>query len=240
MSIQIDKSQGFVLMWRSIIDTAIWSNPKLLKVYQWCYFRANFKPVEEYKGLRKVNLTPGEFITSFPHAAEQLNMSQGTVYNYINLLKAERIIERTSYNKYTIITILNWNDLQNPKRFSENKMKTDYKQNETDNTRNTLNTDRDTSHKQEKDIKPENQVSYLLSIPSKELLELSNKYAAGQEQIKSKAEDLYNYCEAKGKTYSNYKAFLSNTLKRDFGLRTSLSTFPERPGFVDAKTLKYH
>ncbi len=236
----IDKTQGYVILWRSIMDSAIWTNPKLLKVYQWCLFRANYKPLEEYKGLKKLNINPGQFITSYPHAKGELSMATGTIYNYINLLKAERIIESKSYNKYTVITVLNWNDLQNPERISETKMKANCKQNETDNTYNTLNTDRDSLYEQKKDTKLENHLSYLLSVPSGDLLELSNKYAASQEQVKSKAEDLYNYCKAKGKTYSNYNAFLSNALKRDFGLRASLSAFPERPGFVDAKTLKYH
>lgn len=69
--------------------------------------------------------------------------------------------------------------------------------------------------------KPERHLSYLLEIPEEDLTELEKKYNVYREGIKGKAEDLHNYIQAKGKThtYKNYKAFLMNALKKDFGLR---------------------
>ncbi len=135
----IDKTQGYVLMWRSIMNTAIWSNPKLYKVYSWCVFRANFEPLKEYKGLKRLDLQPGQFVTSYPHAKEELGMAVGTIYNYLALLKVEKLIESKSYSKYTVLTIQNWIELQHPERISETKLKVNRKQNETDNTLNTSN-----------------------------------------------------------------------------------------------------
>lgn len=213
MAIIIDKSQGFVIMWRSIMDTAIWSNPKLLKVYQWCFFRANYKPLEKYKGFKKLNLTPGQFITSYPHAAGELNMSQGTVYNYINLLKAERIIERSSYNKYTVITILNWNDLQNPERFSENKLKTNYKQNETDNTLKELD------KTEKKNINISCSLSYLLNIPRSDIQKFVEKFRLTEDVIRDEAEKAADWLRSKGKKYDDYQAFFRNWLRKTSGLQ---------------------
>lgn len=65
--------------------------------------------------------------------------------------------------------------------------------------------------------------SYLSEIPSPDLEELREKYDASATQIKRKAEELHNYCLAKGKIYKNYRAFLENALQRDFGRRLQAS-----------------
>jgi len=62
-------------------------------------------------------------------------------------------------------------------------------------------------------------MSFLSEIPEKDLRELYEKYEASATQIKRKAEDLKNYCLAKGKVYKNYRAFLENALQKDFGRR---------------------
>lgn len=140
MRTNIDKSKGYVIIWRSIMDTSLWSNPKLERIYHWVMYRANFESREVFPTTEKIQLKPGQFITSFPHAAAELKISVGSVKTYLDILKAESIIESYSTNKYTVITVKNWKELQNPERGIETKTKTERKQTETDNTVNTLNT----------------------------------------------------------------------------------------------------
>lgn len=125
MGTNIDKTQGYVLFWRSIMDSVVFKNPKMWRVYSWCLFRANYTVKEELPGLHKVNLVPGQFITSTRHAAEALDISVTTLYEYLHLLEFEHIIERTSTSKYTVITIQNWNELQHPERTGEHKLDTE-------------------------------------------------------------------------------------------------------------------
>ena len=65
--------------------------------------------------------------------------------------------------------------------------------------------------------KPENSISYLKKIPTADLNEFVKRFGVNKEKINSKAEDLINYCSSHGKRYSNYKSFLVNALKKDFG-----------------------
>ncbi|TSC85809.1 MAG: hypothetical protein G01um10147_1085 [Microgenomates group bacterium Gr01-1014_7] len=139
MAITIDKTRGYVIMWRSIMDTAIWTNPKLERVYHWVMYRANHAGAEIFPTTEKVTLNPGQFVTSYPHAERELKMSVGSINTYLKVLKAESIIEIKSTNKYTVITVQSWNELQNPERKNESKLKTERKQTETDNTLNTFN-----------------------------------------------------------------------------------------------------
>ena len=64
--------------------------------------------------------------------------------------------------------------------------------------------------------KIENSISYLREIPEQELEEFYNRFDCDKKAIKSKAESLMLYCQSKGKIYKNYRAFLINTLKKDF------------------------
>jgi len=71
------------------------------------------------------------------------------------------------------------------------------------------------------------QCNYLLNIPLSDIQDLSKGLRVTEEQIRSKAEDLYNYCKAKGKVYKNYKAFLRNVLKKDFPKKGDYSIIPQ-------------
>ncbi len=63
-------------------------------------------------------------------------------------------------------------------------------------------------------------IHYLTGVPDKDMKEFLTRFVATEKEIKSKAEDLLLYCQRKGRTYSNYKAFLLNALKRDFKERS--------------------
>jgi hypothetical protein len=70
-----------------------------------------------------------------------------------------------------------------------------------------------------KDRKENTSLSYLSNIPEADLKEFTERFDANARQIKSKAEDLLNYCKSKGKVYKDYQAFLLNALKKDFKIR---------------------
>jgi hypothetical protein len=82
-----------------------------------------------------------------------------------------------------------------------------------------IDTSMDTPNNHKSEIinnKPYKNINYLLSIPSEDFEELKKDLDVSDEQIKSKGEDLHNYCLAKGRVYKDYKAFLRNSLKRDY------------------------
>lgn len=65
-------------------------------------------------------------------------------------------------------------------------------------------------------------LEFLQNIPDDVIQDFSNEFNVYEKGIRGKADDLYNYCLAKGKRYKNYKAFLRNAVKKDFGLRPQL------------------
>lgn len=65
----------------------------------------------------------------------------------------------------------------------------------------------------------EGSLKFLQNLPEEVIAEFTRRFDCSPKQLKGKAEDLYNYCLAKGKTYKNYKAFLLNAVKKDFSER---------------------
>lgn len=64
-----------------------------------------------------------------------------------------------------------------------------------------------------------NSLSYLKKIPEADIKEFEEKFKVEKSNIITKANALYDYCEAKGKRYKNYKSLLANALRKDFGER---------------------
>lgn len=53
------------------------------------------------------------------------------------------------------------------------------------------------------------------SITNEDVLDVANDYQTTEAFVRSKLDDLQNYCNSKGKTYKDYKATLRNWVKRD-------------------------
>ena len=63
------------------------------------------------------------------------------------------------------------------------------------------------------------QISYLSEIPREDVREFCTKFKVLPSELRDKAEALHDYCKANGKKYSDYKAFLRNAVRKDFGIR---------------------
>jgi hypothetical protein len=56
-------------------------------------------------------------------------------------------------------------------------------------------------------------INFLKNIPPNDLKELTERYSVSASFVKGRADDVIDYCEAKGKIYKNYKAALRNFIK---------------------------
>ena len=62
---------------------------------------------------------------------------------------------------------------------------------------------------------------FLTNIDKETIDELVKKFNCNEKQIRDKGEVLLDYVNSKGKKYSDYKSFLRNAIRRDFGIRLS-------------------
>lgn len=99
---------GYVKVFRSLLESPIFDNERLLKVFMWCLLKASHKPYKAVVGSQIVDLKPGQFVYGSRVAAEELNIPYSTVYRYMKLLQELEAIEMNVKRKYSVITIVNW------------------------------------------------------------------------------------------------------------------------------------
>lgn len=62
-----------------------------------------------------------------------------------------------------------------------------------------------------------NTLSYLENIPEEDISYFTENFRISKRQLKEKGEELADYCRAKGKKYKNYKSFLRNAVRKEYG-----------------------
>jgi len=111
---------GYVRVYRKTIDSQVFQNEGLLKVWLWCLLRANHKEqwvsITTGRGTTEVHLLPGQFIFGRKTAAKELKMKPSTVRNRIQKLKNMRNLDIQTDTHYSIIIVLNWDTYQVPNK----------------------------------------------------------------------------------------------------------------------------
>jgi hypothetical protein len=110
---------GWISLHRKLLDSRVFNNPYLLKVWIWCLLRANHK--EEWvsmvtgRGTIEVHVSPGQFIFGRDSAAKELKMPSSSVRNRMKKLKTIENLDIKEDRQFSIITILNWSAYQDIK-----------------------------------------------------------------------------------------------------------------------------
>jgi len=109
--------EGYIKLYRKIKENKYWLEPrKFSKAEAWIdlLLRAGFKDKELVLGNQNLNLKAGEFVTSQAKLAEAWKWDRETVNAYLRRLKADEMLGYRTSNKFTVITICNWDNYQNP------------------------------------------------------------------------------------------------------------------------------
>ena len=132
--------RGYLKLHRKILESVVFSNPELLKIWVWCLCRANIKEkfvsINTGRGYTEVKLKSGQFITGQFSASEELSLKPSKVYSLLKKLERIGKIERKAYTKYSLITINNFVDYQqlttSDEKRTENELKTNLKRTKTE------------------------------------------------------------------------------------------------------------
>jgi len=154
-----------------ILDSRVFLNEGLLKVWIYCLCRANIgQAVVEMKtgrSITEVELAPGQFVFGRNQAAKKLGMSPSTVWKRINKLKMMGNVDIKSDSHYSIVSICNWSTYQSTPNGKEHQ-----KEQASDNQVTTKEQPSDTGKIYKKD--KSNIEEYILS--DSEIEEIYNAY----------------------------------------------------------------
>ena len=100
--------EGWIKIHRKLLDSAIFSEPKLLQFWIYCLCKASTKEKEMIVGKQEVKLGKGQFIFGRKKAGADLKISETTAFRNLKFLEKMNMVELQTNNKFTIVTIENW------------------------------------------------------------------------------------------------------------------------------------
>jgi len=108
---------GYVALHRNLMDHPLWQQLPIewLKVWLCILMRANFKPSRWWSGSAFVELPAGAFVTSIDKLSGLALVSHRQVRGALGFLEKAGSVTRQTTNKYTVITICNWDTYQKSK-----------------------------------------------------------------------------------------------------------------------------
>lgn len=156
---------GWIKLHRKLLDSPIFQNEKLFKVFAYCLMKASHKEHTQLVGRRVVHLQKGQFVFGRKRASEELRLKESTVRDYVKLLEKLGTIDIKSDNKFSVITVVNWAIYQNDEEIfdSKNDKKSTTNQHQMDNkstsnqqqintNKNVKNVENDKNEKNEKNV----------------------------------------------------------------------------------------
>ena len=108
--------EGYINLWRKSLKSIVFEKPELWKFWTWCLMKATWKPYKVLLGLQAIDIQPGQFIFGRKKAVKDCKgVSEQQIRNFIKLLVKEGNITIKVTNKFSIITICNWESYQDNK-----------------------------------------------------------------------------------------------------------------------------
>ena len=111
--------RGYVKMWRKTLDSPIFKNPELFCFWSWCLMKASHKKYKVLVGLTMVELEPGQFVFGRLKASTETGLSERKVRTCLKKLKNFENLTIKTTNKFSIISIINWDTYQQDKPASD-------------------------------------------------------------------------------------------------------------------------
>ncbi|CVK17549.1 conserved phage C-terminal domain-containing protein [Sporomusa sphaeroides] len=209
---------GYVKLTRCLIQKPIFQNEKLLKVWIWCLLKASHKEHEQLIGLQKINLQPGQFITGRYAGAKELKMNPSTFWKYLLWLNNNQSLDIQSNNKFSLVTLINWElyQIEPPKSDSKNdsKMTTKEQQNNT--------------NKNVKNGKNENNNIYSVeTIPFREIIDYLNQSCGTSYRVTEKHKTSIRTRWQEKYTFDDFKKVIEKKAKEWLGTDSAKYLRPE-------------
>lgn len=104
--------RGWIKLYRKTMDSRVFRNADLFKVWIWCLLKANHQTewisVKTGRGAIEVQVNPGQFIFGRKTAAKELNMPMSSVRNRMAKLKDLGNLDTKEDTHYTLVSVVNW------------------------------------------------------------------------------------------------------------------------------------
>jgi len=198
--------QGWIKLHRSLLDWGWWDDPNTTRLFLYLLLKANHSD-KSWKGTL---VKRGQLITGRISLSNKTGLTQQQIRTSLTKLKSTSEITIKTTNKYSLISINNWDN---------------YQQDNQQTTKRVTNKQPASNHKQEcKELKNVKKYISIDKISNKDLKEIADKYKVPLHFVESKYEDMVNWHESTGSVRKDWIATLRNFVKKDKG-KVKLETF---------------
>ena len=118
--------QGYIKLYRQITDTPVWADSDKLKLWLMCLMKATHDEKTQVVGNQIIELKAGQFITGRSALSDEFNRDVKkdrrvdglTLFRWLSLFEKMEMLNIKKTNKYSLVTVLNWEQQLNNKRTS--------------------------------------------------------------------------------------------------------------------------
>ena len=113
----IDYDGGYIKLHRKTLKSQVFSSDAVLfRVWMWCLLRASYKKrwvqIDTGSGVTEIEILPGQFLYGRRKSAKELKITESLLrYKIEKLKKIGNIVVKTT-NKFSIISVINWDTYQ--------------------------------------------------------------------------------------------------------------------------------
>ena len=105
-------SEGFITLHRSVQKHWIWDEPEALKFWVALLLQANWEAKTTLFNKRLITVERGQVVFGRKVWSERLKISEMKLRRYLEMLKAEGMINQQTTSRYSLITVLNYHEYQ--------------------------------------------------------------------------------------------------------------------------------
>lgn len=240
--------RGYIKLWRKTLESPLWQNPKVWRLFEWCLIKASYKEHAQVVGYQEVILKPGELVFGRKTAARETGLTEQNIRTSLNILKSTNTLTMKTTNKYSIIQIQNWELYQD-----DNQQNNQQNNQQLTSNQPATNQQLTTNKKDKKDKKDKNNNADITSISGRyqdDTPEAENKNGKkpygefanvrlsdeeyskllgrlGRVETEFKIESLSGYMKSKGKYYKDHYATILSWRRKD---EQEGKVKPEKPG----------
>jgi DnaD/phage-associated family protein len=145
---------GWFKLHRKITESAIFSDPDLLRLWIYCLSKAAYKPTTVLVEKQEISLESGQFLTGRFSLHQEYNagvaprkkIKETTLWSWLKRLESYGNLDIKSYNKFSVVTVVKWNEYQEtlttePQQ-SDNRLTTERQQTDTNKKLKNLEKDK--------------------------------------------------------------------------------------------------
>jgi|TARA_R110000751_G_scaffold125356_3_gene226951 hypothetical protein len=104
--------EGFITLHRSVQKHWIWQEPEALKFWMALLMQANWEPKTTVFNKRLITVERGQVVFGRKVWSERLKISEMKLRRYLEMLKAQGMINQQITSRYSLITVLNYHEYQ--------------------------------------------------------------------------------------------------------------------------------